>query len=237
MTNDDAPVGYYEHLDFNSPMTGRTADDIVGQLAPNGPTTITDIGCGWGELLLRLLTACPEATGHGIDDDDALIERARRNAESRSLLPRVRFSESVEMATPSDLVLCVGSEHIFGDLDAAIAGLQPLVDVGGTLLLGTLIWERAPSPELAETFAGVPTLEELAATAVEAGWRPLGLRVATPEDWDTFEFGFLADWEHAVMVSPAADEARRSADRHRADYLARRGILGFAFLTLGRPAQ
>lgn len=233
-----APVGYYESLDFNSPMTNQTADHLVAQLAATPLSTIIDAGCGWAELLLRLLTACPEASGHGIDHDEVHLARAERNAAERALLPRVTFSAALGTMAPADLVLCVGAEHVFGTLDQALSELRNLVRPGGRLFLGTQIWEQAPTPALVEVIGHLPTLSELIGAAVEPGWRPLGLKVASPDDWDHFEFGFLADWEQFVMspATPAASHAaRRAADRHRDDYLRRRGVLGFAFLTLGLP--
>ncbi len=238
--SDSAPVGYYQSLDFNNPMTGDTADRLVDELAACEPNDITDVGCGWAELLLRLLSACPDATGHGIDHDDALIERARANAADRGLSPRVTFSESLADEEPADLVLNVGAEHVFGTLDQAMVELHTLVRPGGRLLLGTQFWEQPPTAAMLEAIGELPRLDELIDAATSVGWRPLNLKVASRDDWDHFEFGFLADWEQFIMAPPSpagADRARQAADAHRSDYLRRRGTLGFAFLTLGRPAD
>jgi len=234
----ETPRRNYQWLNFNSPMTDETADRLVAQLAATEPSQIVDIGCGWAELLLRLLEACPTASGHGIDHNEALIERAIRNATKRSVLPRVTFSSTPDPSTPRDLVLCVGSEHIFGTYVQALSELRTMVRPGGTLLLGAQIWERPPTDELVEAMGEVPDLTQLLSTAATLGWRPLDLKVASADDWDHFEFGFLKDWEHLVMspvTSAEAEAARRAADRHRQNYLQRRGIFGFAFVTLGWP--
>ena len=152
--NETTPASYYESLNFNSPMTEETADRLVLDLAATAPSTILDIGCGWAEVLLRLLAACPDATGHGIDNDDVLIDRARRNASDRNLTPRVTFSSSVGSEDRGDLVLNIGAEHIFGDLDRALVELYKLVHPGGRLLLGAQFWERPPSVQLAESIGG-----------------------------------------------------------------------------------
>lgn len=237
---DGTPVGYYEWLDFNNPMTEETADRLVAELATAGPADVLDVGCGWAELLLRLLAACPGAMGHGIDHDDPLIDRARRNAADRGLAGRVTFSSTLGAHEPADLVLNLGAEHVFGSLDDALAGLWPLVRPGGRLLLGTQFWEEQPTRELVEVIGHVPSLPELIDGAAAAGWRPLGLQVATLQDWDHFEFRFLGDWEQFAMAPTSAAQAasaRLAADEHRAAYLRRRGVLGFAFLTLGRPLE
>ncbi len=238
-----APVGNYDSMTFNSPMTDATADRIVAQLAAKTPSRILDIGCGWAELLLRLLAACPAATGHGIDHDDSLIERASAHAADRKLADRVTFSPDVEAATDdesADLVLNLGAEHVFGTLDDALGALRDFVKPGGHLLLGTQFWEALPTPALIESIGELPTLEGLIDRAAATGWRPLDLSVSTPDDWDHFEFGFMRDWEQFVMQPETSEQAalaQRAADEYRPAYFERRGILGFAFLTLGRPAD
>ncbi len=236
--------GNYDWLNFNNPISEATADQLVSRLAWSDPGDILDVGCGWGEMLLRLLAACPQATGHGIDHDEALIERARRNAADRSLNDRVRFSLDVTNAEPADLVLNLGAEHVFGTLDDALDALWQLVRPGRLLLFSYQFWQAPPDPETEAMIGQLPTLAELVETTASNGWRPLGLTVASPEAWDQFEFGFLADWDQVVMAGPGDDpgasspaaEARDAADKWRREVMARRGVLGAAFLTLGRPA-
>lgn len=232
-------VGNYDSLDFNSPMTNETAGTLVAELASQGPSTIIDVGCGWGELLLRLAECCPDAVCVGIDNDEALLERARANATDRSLQHRVTFQTDLVVPEANDIAVCVGAEQVFGSLTNALTGLHDLVRPSGRLLLGTLCWDQQPSDEQAAEFSGVPELAEVVGIASDAGWRPLGMRSATLEDWDRFEFGFMADWEQVVMATEIEGETldvRQLADEYRTGYLLRRGVLGFAYLTLGRPA-
>lgn len=230
-------AGYYESLDFNSPMTSATADRLVAACADAQPSSILDVGCGWAELLLRLLESCPSARGRGVDHDGPLLARAARNAAERNLQQRVSFEPDLDAST-ADLVINIGAEHVFGSLADALAALHELVNPGGRLLLGTQVWDQPPSSELLDDFGLLPDLAELVEMGVGAGFRPLGLTHATLADWDEFEFRFLNDWEQVAMTSGDVAEvvdARRAADRHRADYLRRRGVFGFVYLTLGRP--
>ncbi len=238
-------AGTYDWLNFNNPISESTADELVRRLAWSDPVEILDVGCGWGEMLLRLLAACPQATGHGIDHDRALLERGEANAAHRSLNDRVRFSLDITAAEPADLVLNLGAEHVFGDLDDALEALWHLVRPGRLLLFSYQFWQQPPDPATEAMIGPLPTLAELVETAASKGWRPLGLTVASPEAWDQFEFGFLADWEQVVMAGSggrdeagpsAATEAKDAADEWRQAFMARRGALGAAFLTLGRPA-
>ena len=78
----------------------------------------------------------------------------------RATLPNDRFSPGVTFSAelgkmaPSDLVLCVGSEHVFGTLNQALSELRDLVRPGGRLLLGTQIWKQTPTADLVAAVGG-----------------------------------------------------------------------------------
>ena len=228
------PVGDHDQLIFNSPMSDQTADGLVQELAANRPQSVVDIGCGWAELLLRLLSACPDATGVGIDRDENFIERARANAEARSLSDRVVFQPELGSPIPSDLILCVGSEYIFGAVDDAATALVDWTNPGGRLLLGTLFWEETPSSQLIDDFGELPDLAGLTSTVIAAGWRLTKMSTATLADWDDFEFRYMAKWLQPTGSHDTDQQLMQTADDYLAAYLGRRKILGFAFLNLMR---
>jgi SAM-dependent methyltransferase len=234
----------YESLDFNAPLSGRRADGIAHALAAAEPGTIVDIGCGWGELLLRALAEAPGAAGRGIDTDPAVLERARANAAARGLAGRVTF---VEEPAPrehetADVAICVGSDHAYGSQAEALAVLHELVRPGGQLLFGSGFWEREPSRDQAGAVGLEPgSLRDLAGLvdlAVAAGFRPLFIQTANRDEWEQFESGYLAEperWLHRHGGRAEAAEIRAAADAHRNSWLrGYRNVLGFAYLTLGR---
>lgn len=243
----DAPT-YYAHLTFNAPLSGARADAIATRLAVNGPSDVLDVGCGWGELLLRVTAAAGAARGLGVDTDTRLLERAREAARSRGLDDRLTFAaqDGATVTTPADVVLCVGSSHAFGEdagLEAALAALYALVRPGGRLLLGEHLWEPTGPVDtdlVWDDVLAAPDLAGLVDAAVAAGFRPLWIEQANRDEWDAFESGFLADEEEWLVrhpTDPAAADRRTGADEHRVRWL--RGYrhgLGFAYLTLGRPA-
>lgn len=242
-THDDGPSDY-EHLSFNAPLSESRAERLVSRVAASAPSVVLDVGCGWGELLLRVLDACPDATGIGIDTAGASLERARANAGARGLTDRARFLEAdaARAEGPADLVLCIGSSHAFGDPAEALRSLLGLVRPGGRLLFGEGIWTAVADTDLSLVPDDMPRLADLAglvARAVDTGYRPLFVESATPDEWDAFESGFLADWEEWLMTHPRhpdAERVRAQADEHRERWLrGYRGRLGFAFLTLGVP--
>jgi SAM-dependent methyltransferase len=231
----------YESLDFNAPLSGRRADAIARALAEAEPDTIVDLGCGWGELLLRTLAAAPRAAGRGIDTDPAVLERARGNAVARGLADRVAFVEgpAPREHETADLAICVGADHAYGSQAEALAVLHDLVRQGGQLLFGSGFWEREPSREQAAAVGLEPgSLADLAGLvdlAVAAGFRPLFIQTASRDEWERFESGFLADWERRLLQADEP-ELRAKADAHRSGWLrGYRDVLGFAYLTLGRP--
>jgi hypothetical protein len=85
----------------------------------------------------------------------------------------------------------------------------------------------------------LPDLAGLVDLAIAAGFRPLFVETANRDEWERFESGYLADWErwlHHHGDEPDASEIRAKADTHRNQWLrGYRHLLGFAYLTLGRP--
>lgn len=240
------PPGYYERLDFNAPLSGARADSIAQELAAGRPRTVLDVGCGWGELLLRTVGAAPDARGLGVDTDARGLARGRANAAARGLDGRVTFFEG-DCAAPRDaaeVVICVGSDHAFGDQAAALYALRGFTQPSGRLLFGSGFWQRPPSAVQAAAVGmkpdSLPDLAGLADCAIEHGFRPLTIQTANRDEWETFESGYLADWEEWLLAygdHADADAVRIKADTHRTEWLRGYGdVLGFAYLTLGRPS-
>jgi SAM-dependent methyltransferase len=239
-------LGACNRLDFHGPLSSARADRFVGRLAAQCPQTLVDYGCGWGELLLRALDRCPQARGIGIDTHGADIERARRNAVARGLADRVEFIEgsATDHLSSGDVLLSVGAYHAFGTIPEALAVLADAVNPGGRLLFAAEIWERPPTAgELANMWpdtsadacVDLPTLAEL---AVKAGFRLLRVETSTSDEWDEFEFGLTVDHEEWLLANPEATDRAAELDTRHARYVrGTRGVMGFAFLLLGRPTR
>ncbi|MET9391766.1 class I SAM-dependent methyltransferase [Streptomyces sp. NPDC006624] len=235
----------HTRLTFHGPLSESRAGALVRRLAGNEPSTVLDIGCGWGELMLRVLAAAPRAAGTGVDLNPDDLARGRRAAQERGLAHRVRFLQESATGTtrgPADLVLCVGaSQALAGRLPEALGELRRLVTDGGRVLLGEGFWQRAPArSELARMWPDAsaedhPDLPGLVELATDAGFRPEWTETASPDEWEEFESAYLADtevWLAEHPGHPLAEETRQRADRHRAAWLAYRGVLGLAYLTL-----
>ncbi|MCT9081475.1 SAM-dependent methyltransferase [Streptomyces fulvoviolaceus] len=238
-------------LTFHGPLSEARAARIVDRLAGAAPSTVLDIGCGWGELMLRVLKAVPGAKGVGVDLNGDDLARGRANAKARALAERVQFAEESAVGTsrgPADLVLCLGAGHALSDAQPphhtaeALDALRRMVAPSGRVLLGESFWQRPPAEaELAAMWPDaradeLPDLAGLVDLAVAAGFRPAWIETAGGEEWEEFESGYQADveeWLAAHPDHPLAEETRERVDRHRTSWLrGYRGVLGLAYLTL-----
>ncbi|MFI8962502.1 SAM-dependent methyltransferase [Streptomyces sp. NPDC053493] len=249
-TAGDGPPSLAAGLTFHGPFSEARAARVVDRLAAESPGTVLDIGCGWGELLLRVLDAVPGAKGLGIDINGDDLALGRRIAAERGLAERVEYVEESGYGTtrgPADTVLCLGSGQALcdpeGPYDVAVVlrELRRLVRPGGRVLLGEGFWQRIPTAdELARMWPGAaaddhPLLEGLVDLAIEAGFRPAWIETASPEEWEEFESGYrhaTEVWLAAHPDHPLAEETRARVDRQRSAWLGYRAHLGIAYLTL-----
>lgn len=243
------------HLDltFMTPLSEQRADRLVAALADGLTGTVVDVGCGWAELLLRVVAAAPESHGLGIDLDAESIKHGQSLAAARGLADRVQLVAGDvrdELPEQADAVICIGASQIWGppmedaqplDYTAALSALRSLVPVGGRVLYGEGIWSAPPTATAAAPLSGrldeFVTLPELVELTVAAGFQPMQVQEATVDEWDEFESGFSAAWSRWLAEHPAdhpdAAEVRERAARQRASYLSGyRGVLGMGYLVL-----
>ncbi|MFE1176392.1 SAM-dependent methyltransferase [Streptomyces sp. NPDC058773] len=243
-------------LTFHGPLSEGRAARMIHRLTapaadPTAPMSVLDIGCGWGEFMLRVLEAAPGATGVGIDLNEDDLARGRANAQTRGLAERVRFVQEPAGDTahgPADLVLCLGASHALSDARppehtaTALHALRRLVTPGGRVVLGEGFWQRPPtSVELSAMWpdASAAEFHDLAGLvdlAIAAGFRPAWIETASNDEWEDFESAYQSDveeWLAAYPDHPLAKETCDRVDRHRSMWLrGYRGVMGLAYLTL-----
>ena len=243
----------YESLTWLTPLSEERAAHLVAFLSDPAPTEVLDMGCGWGELLLRVLTSAPRARGRGVDCASASIDRARQQALSRGLLDRATFDAlpGVEAQDqPADAVICIGASQIWGPpvedaqplvYAAALRALRALVLPGGRLVYGEAIWSSTPHPAATAHLAGREdeylTVDALREQIRAAGFEVVEDGLATIHEWDVFEAGYrgrFTRWLEAHDAShPAAGQVRQQYEQQRAAYEeGYRGVLGMAYFCL-----
>jgi SAM-dependent methyltransferase len=231
-------------LRWNTPLSEAHAALLVSACEVPEDGRVLDLGCGWGELLLRFLESALGSTGDGVDTAPEALRRAEGLAAARGLGDRVRFRERPAASWSGsgyDVAVCVGSTHAWpGGTADALRALRSAVNAGGRVLLGDGFWAREPTPAalagLGASREDLTTLDGLVRLATEAGFRPLQVTVADEREWDLFEAAWCAGGERWALANP--DDPRCAAvcailDEHRRGYLAGyRGILGLAYLVL-----
>lgn len=231
---------------WNTPLSDAHADHLLGCLDIRPGMRILDLGCGWGELLLRAVDmgggAPPaQATGVGVDTDEQALKRARSLAAGRDLGAQVTFvrEEATAWREPADRVLCIGAAHAFGGSVAALEALAGMVTPGGRVLFGDGCWEVTPTAAAAAIFGTeVLPLGDLIEQALASGWRLLHFSTADQREWDEFESSWSAgrqEWLLAHPDDPRSTEVRDQLDSRLRDYVSGyRGVLGFGYFVLAR---
>lgn len=217
-------------LTFNAPLSLERADALVAALPISPGHHVLDLGCGWGELLLRILTAHPATTGTGVDTTREALDRGVRLAAERGLHERVEFVEApaetfVDLA---DVVVCVASSHAFGGAGAALDWLRQSVTPGGRVLYGDGFWASEPSPTAVESIGKLSRHDELRELARVAGFRIEGDEVSSRAEWDAFEAG----WRLGLEQSGDPEAVTFAAQRRREYEDGYRDAIGFAWLVL-----
>jgi len=232
----------YSRMRWNTPLSEDHATLLLERLALTGCENVLDLGCGWGELLLRAIADVPSATGIGVDSNPWVVERGRRLAADRQLSERVSYlaADATGWTAAADRVLCIGASHAWGGSAKALRALAHLVRPAGRLLFGAGCWDTPTPSETARTMFGeeVLPLGKLVEEAVAAGWRVLHLSTADQREWDDFEATWRAGRQEWLLVhsdDERAGQVRAKVDSQVRDYVGvYRGVLGFAYLILAR---
>lgn len=232
----------YAHMRWNTPLSEEHAALLLDRLDASLGQSWLDLGCGWGELLLRAVASGPTGTtGHGVDLDDGLLERGRAQATERGLADRVTFEagDAGDVDRAADRVLCIGSSHTLGGTRQMFETLAARVSPGGRVLVGDACWESEPTAAAEGIFGDeVLPLTEVVELARAAGWRVLHLSSADQREWDDFESTWRAARQEWLLANPDhadAVEVRSTLDAQLRDYVGvYRGVLGFAYLVLAR---
>jgi cyclopropane fatty-acyl-phospholipid synthase-like methyltransferase len=234
---DSLAAARYAAMRWNTPLSESHADELLDHLNLPTATNIVDLGCGWGELLLRAATRTT-AKAVGIDKDPTGLDRGRRAALERGLDVTFVEQQAEDWQGTADRALCIGSAHTLGGSRAMLTRLAEVVPQG-RVLVGDGCWETPPT-EAAKTIFGddILPLADLVAASSEAGWQVLHLSTANQQEWDDFESRHragLREWLLANPKDPRTAEVKATCDAREREYLtAYRGVLGFAYLVLAR---
>jgi SAM-dependent methyltransferase len=221
-------------LPFHNPIQAGVIDTLIELLDLAPADRAVDVGCGRGELLIRIAEATG-AGGFGLDSSEAQITAARHEAAARAPAAEMLFEtrDAGTLVAPAGsfaLAACVGSSHALGGLDAALTRLAELVSPEGHVLVGEGYWIRPPlEPELTALGASAGELDDLPSLLAAGdahGLRPVYLATATEEDWRRYEWTYIFNLERYAAAHP--DELGIEVVRDRAETFRHRRLLAAA---------
>jgi SAM-dependent methyltransferase len=212
---------------LNSPIGPARVDRLIQEMTFDVDQQVLDVGCGTGELLIRI-AEIHGVRGLGVDRDEEKIAEAK--AAARRRLPAGAVEFRAEDAANLDLqsrqydrAICLGSTHAFGlgqgAYEYAIAGLTRLVVSGGLILVGEPYWKQPPAPEylslLGEPVGIYRDHLENVLFAEQKGLVPLYAVTSNDDEWDDFEWAHRRRHEDSAVSEPRTPEAREALLRSR----------------------
>jgi SAM-dependent methyltransferase len=229
-----------------NPVSPEGVDELVEAIDLRSGARVLDLGCGKGELLVRLAERFG-ADGVGVDLQGALLAEGRALAAARAPDRDLRFVEAdVTAFVPErpefDLAATVGATP--DSYRATLGRLRDLVRPGGLVLLGEGYWRREPSDEyLAALGASRDELTDYAGTiraGEEEGLTPLYAVVSSAADFDRYEWRWSLNGERYASEhpdEPGIDDflAWIRNGRRRYVELGGRDTLGFGLFLFRRP--
>ena len=232
-------IAHADHLFFN-PISSQKVDRILGLLEVTAGSRVLDVGCGKGEMLVRLIERFG-VSALGVDPNGSFLGEARARAAERLGPAATRLElreEEISRATIEarsfDAGLCVGSTHAFGDYDDTLRALRRAVRPGGTILVGEGYWKRDPDPGYLSVLGASPgEFTDHAgnvARGAAQGLVPLYSATSSDEEWDEYEGLYVRAVELYAERHPADPDSEAMRQRIR---LWRDAYLRWGRTTLG----
>ena len=213
-------VRAYAEADFDEPH-GRLIELLLARLDLPESGVAIDLGCGPGDIALRLARALPGWQVDGVDGSRPMLESGRRRLVSEGLAERVRLLHC-QLPTPTlprpayDLVLSNSLLHHLSEPGVLWSTARAALRDGGALFVMDLM--RPESPEAVEALVarharGEPEIlrrdfraslraawrvDEVRAQLAEAGLEALRVEPVSDRHWIA--------WGGAARVGAEADE-------------------------------
>lgn len=223
-----------------NPIASDALDSIVDAMELSPGARALDLGCGKGELLIRLALR-HGARGVGYDLSSALLAEARDAASARGVSIELREEDACRAPLDGswDIAAAIGASHALGGTRPALQALYEAVRPGGFVVLGEGYAKQPPS-EAARRALGdeLVSLDALVGAGIALGLVPLHVVTASEQDWDRYEWAHQRNIEAHARAHPDDALAQALLARRRAwrDLYLRhaRDVLGFALLLFRR---
>jgi len=239
-------IGHGDH-DYCNPLSAGKIERVLDLLPLNAKSQALDLGCGRGELSLRLIERFKSRVV-AVDRSAAMLDAARERARRRGVLDRLELIDA-DIATHAppadafDLTAMLGGGGIADGIAGICARLKSWTRPGGHVLIAEGFWARAPSPEYLAVLGG--TEDEFrdhrgnVQAGIDAGLIPMYATVSSTEEWDDYEWKYDRSIERYAREQPNDPDVPAMLERIRRwrdGYLRwGRDTLGFAAYLFYRP--
>lgn len=231
----------HRHHTLMNPLDEKKLQDLLELLQLHSQDRVTDIGCGKGEMLIRLAEK-NEIKGIGIDKSPYCIREAEKKKRERVPQADLQFLEmdgaqyKPDTRESEDLTMCIGASWIYGGHKKTLKALSQMTKKSGHVMVGEPFWRKNPplaylrrekiSKNLFSTHQGNVAIGEA------MGLEPIYTIVSSDSDWDKYEglhWYAARDYVNSHPDDPDVKDLLARSSRGRESYLKyERDILGWA---------
>ena len=138
----------HRHHSLMNPIDEEKLDDLFDLLALAPSVKVIDIGCGKGEMLIRLVEKY-KVKGVGVDLSPYSIREAEKRRLERIPDADLKFLEMdgadyKPEAEKSDLSMCIGASWIFKSYKETLRALARMTRPFGYVMSGEPFWKKRP---------------------------------------------------------------------------------------------
>jgi len=128
----------YDRRGFQDATYRPVHDAVLDRLTSAQPQLVVDLGCGTGQLTLRLSGRFPDADIVGVDYSSGMLGEASLRVGSAAQLVRADATELPLRAAAADIVVCTESFHWYPDQRRTLASLAKILRPGGQLVIASI---------------------------------------------------------------------------------------------------
>ena len=241
-------IAHRDHA-YCNPIAAAKIERMLELVSLVGDASVLDLGCGRGELSLKLVERF-QARVTAVDISSPMLDAVRQRAQACGALERLRLLE-IDIADfkpdPEcfDLTAMLGGGGIGGGIAGICTALAGWTRRGGYVLIGEGYWVQPPAPEyLAHLEATDDEFRDHRGNVqagVDAGLIPLHAFVASPDEWDEYEWKYSRSIERYALEQPGDPDVPAMLERIRRwrdGYLRwGRDTLGFGVYLFHRPVR
>jgi SAM-dependent methyltransferase len=240
-------IAHRDH-DYCNPIAATKIERMLDLLPLQADAKVLDLGCGRGELALRIIERF-QAEVTAVDVSSPMLDAARERAQWCGALARLRLvkadiAEYRPEPASFDLTVMLGAGGIPGGFAGICARLAQWTRPGGHVLVGDGYWAKAPAAEYLAHLQAAPNEfhdhQGNVQAGIDTGLVPLHALVASVDEWDEYEWKYSRSIERYAVEQPEDPDVPAMLERIRRwrDAYLRwgRDTLGFGVYLFHRPA-